>query len=199
MFREIDRETRLTHIKRIGLYSALAVVMLLALAACGELNTTGPATDNSTGQSAAVTEPTATTAQPEATPTDDMGDMMTAEPTEGVPSTAEPTATPVSLSADSVGSSGSTVIQATLREWAIDLSTQEVAAGKITFVVNNQGQFAHNLTVTNDSGTIGKTSTFRASEGPQTLEVDLQPGTYTIICDLPGHAARGQMTTLVVK
>ena len=205
MFKVIDRENRLTYIKRMGLYSALAVVMLLVLVACGGLNTTGPTTDNNAGQSAAITEPTATVAQPEATPTatdemGDMGDMMTAEPTEDASSTAQATATTISLSADSVQEAGGgTEIQATLREWAIDLSTHEVAAGKITFVVNNQGQFAHNLTVTSDSGTIGKTPNFRGSEGPQTLEVDLQPGTYTIICDLPGHAARGQMTTLVVK
>jgi uncharacterized cupredoxin-like copper-binding protein len=53
--------------------------------------------------------------------------------------------------------------------------------------------------VQNASGTVGKTSTFAASEGAQTLEVDLTPGTYTIICDLPGHAQQGQKTTLVVK
>ncbi|HET9494742.1 MAG TPA: sulfocyanin-like copper-binding protein, partial [Chloroflexia bacterium] len=69
---------------------------------------------------------------------------------------------------------------------------------KITFVVTNRGQFAHNFTVTGDSGTVAKTPNFSAADGEQTLEVELQPGTYTIICDLPGHAARGQQTELVV-
>ena len=121
--------------------------------------------------------------------------------------TAVPNATTApAQTATPSGSTGSgsqavvgTEVQATIREWAIDLSTQEVAAGTVTFVVNNQGQFAHNLTVTGSSGTIAKTATFRGSEGAQTLEVDLQPGTYTIICDLPGHAAMGQSIQLVVK
>jgi uncharacterized cupredoxin-like copper-binding protein len=58
---------------------------------------------------------------------------------------------------------------------------------------------AHNFTVLSDTGTVAKTPNFRAANGAQTLEVDLQPGTYTIICDLPGHAQRGQKTQLVVK
>ena len=58
---------------------------------------------------------------------------------------------------------------------------------------------AHNFTVTDSSGQIARTPTFAGSQGPQTLEVTLAPGTYTIICDLPGHAARGQKATLVVK
>jgi hypothetical protein len=58
---------------------------------------------------------------------------------------------------------------------------------------------AHNLTVLDSSGEIAATPSFMSSEGPQTLEVQLQPGTYTIICSLPGHAARGQKTELVVK
>lgn len=58
----------------------------------------------------------------------------------------------------------------------------------------------HNLTVLDSNGTqIGQTSTFAQSEGPQTLAVDLQPGTYAIICSLTGHAQRGQKAELVVK
>jgi plastocyanin len=122
-----------------------------------------------------------------------MGDMTEAVPTVGA-AAPEPEATAPTASG------GSEVeVQATLREWAIDLSMQEVAAGKITFVVINQGQMAHNLTILSDSATVGKTSNFRAADGAQTLEVELQPGTYTIICDLPGHAARGQQTQIVVR
>jgi plastocyanin len=133
-----------------------------------------------------------------------MGDMTTAEPDEAAPATAtsapvaaEGTATPAPDAGAPAG--GSTEIQATLREWAIDLSVQEVAAGNITIVVTNQGQFAHNLTVTDASGTLAKTPNFRSNQGPQTLEVELEPGTYTLICDLPGHAAQGQRTELVVR
>lgn len=101
--------------------------------------------------------------------------------------------------ASSQSASDSTV-SAVLREWALDLSVSEVAAGKVTFTVTNQGNMGHNLTVVDSSGSvIGATPTFRKSEGAQTLEVTLTPGTYTVLCSLPGHAARGQQAQLVVK
>jgi uncharacterized cupredoxin-like copper-binding protein len=177
-----------TAIKRFGFYSALAVVMVLVLAACGTDGTTGSGTGSETGQiSVPAVEATATAAMsPQATST------------AALPEAArDATATTASDAGAQAGSS--TEIQATLREWAIDLSAQEAPTGKITFVVTNQGQMAHNFTVLSDTGTVAKVPNFRAANGPQTLEVDLQPGTYTIICDLPGHAQRGQKTQLVVK
>jgi uncharacterized cupredoxin-like copper-binding protein len=112
---------------------------------------------------------------------------------------ADASATPTAV-AQQQESSTSTTVAATLCEWAIDLSQSEVPAGKITFTVVNTGMMAHNLTVLDSSGvTIDATPTFRGSDGPQTLEVELQPGTYTLICSLPGHAQRGQKTELVVK
>ena len=55
------------------------------------------------------------------------------------------------------------------------------------------------MAVQGASGTIAKTATFAGSEGAQALEVTLAPGTYSINCNLPGHAQQGQKTTLVVK
>lgn len=128
------------------------------------------------------------------------GDAATA-----TPSTAAPTAassdtnnpTDSQLPADS----GSAVtIDATLREWAIDLSQAEVAAGSVTFNVSNTGSMAHNLTVQDSTGkNVGATPNFRGSEGAQTLTVTLAAGTYTLICSLPGHAQRGQTIQLTVK
>ena len=57
----------------------------------------------------------------------------------------------------------------------------------------------HNLTILNDSGVVGATASFRPSDGPKVLEVDLPPGTYQMICSLPGHAQAGQRGTIVVK
>jgi uncharacterized cupredoxin-like copper-binding protein len=128
-----------------------------------------------------------------------------------VPSTPTPAtsnATPTSAQASSTQGTGGTAalttgaetdVQATLVEWAIQLSQSQVPAGKVRFTVTNQGTMMHNLTIENDSGVVAKTSTFSPSQGPQTLEVNLTPGTYTLICSIPGHAQRGQMTTLVVK
>jgi hypothetical protein len=212
-------------IRHIGLVSALAVLMLLVLAACG----TSGATDQ---PAAVVADPTPTETAPEAVATngpnmasgtttevpeavatemDDMGGMMDAmdstptavEPQTEASDAATPTEAAGSEGSDDTGTGGSTggvvKVQGTLREWAIDLSRQEVATGTVRFVVTNEGQFAHNFAITDASGTIAKTTTFGARDGAQTLEVELQPGTYTIVCDLPGHAARGQQIELTVK
>ncbi|MFL5733790.1 MAG: hypothetical protein ACJ78Q_11360 [Chloroflexia bacterium] len=89
---------------------------------------------------------------------------------------------------------------ATLREWALDTSATTLKPGKVKITVNNTGTMDHNLAVINSSGqTLAQTPNFRPSEGPKTLEVTLQPGTYTLLCTLPGHAQRGQLTHITVK
>lgn len=106
-----------------------------------------------------------------------------------------PTGTPAAA-----GQSGSaTQVNATLKEWAIELSQKEVPAGAIHFTVANEGKSQHNFTITDSSGEVAKIPNFASSAGAQSLDVTLKPGTYTIICSLPGHAARGQKTEIVVK
>jgi uncharacterized cupredoxin-like copper-binding protein len=109
-------------------------------------------------------------------------------------------ATPTQSSSGEVGSS-TPQVDATLIEWDLTLSQSEVAAGKVTFIVTNGGQMRHNLMIMDSAGQvlIGRTPDFMPSQGPQTLAVELQPGTYTVLCGLPGHAARGQQAELVVK
>jgi uncharacterized cupredoxin-like copper-binding protein len=141
-------------------------------------------------------------------------EQATAEPT--AEATAEATATAGTSGDTGVGTDGSAVetpaasadgstagqttqVQAVLKEWAIDLSQAEVPAGKIQFTVTNEGQMRHNLAILGESGQIARTPDFAPSDGAQTLEVELTPGTYTIICNLPGHAQRGQRTEIVVK
>ncbi len=203
------------HIKRAGLATTLAATLVFSLAACG--GTASP-TAAPTAQSTATVadsgvDPIGTTeamlpnealaTAPAALPTEgmDMGEMA-----EGTTTPAEPTtgtaaeATATTPSGDQGTSAGSSVeVQGTLREWAIDLSQQEVPAGKVVFIVTNEGQFAHNFSVEDGTGVIAKTPNFSKADGAQTLEIELAPGTYNVICSLPGHAARGQQTILVVK
>jgi uncharacterized cupredoxin-like copper-binding protein len=116
---------------------------------------------------------------------------------------AAPAATPTTAAAtDNSGTASggaATEIKADLKEWGIELSQTEVPAGKVKFVVANAGKFSHDLVVEDASGVVGKTSTFKADAGPQTLEVDLKPGTYKVICDITGHADKGMTTSLTVK
>jgi len=68
--------------------------------------------------------------------------------------------------------------------------------GPVTISMPNQSPIQHNISIqgpVNGKGAIvghGGTSSFKAT---------LKPGTYTFLCDVPGHAAAGMKGTLTVK
>ncbi len=151
-------------LRRMALIGTLAGTMVLGLAACGGTDT-----------SATAVPPTAAAT---ATVGADMG-MGTMAPTTGT-TDAAPT---VAATAATTGGGATNAVQvkATLHEWALDLDQTSVAAGPVHFAVTNTGKFPHNFTIKDASGTeLGKTSTFAADKGPQTVDVTLTPGTYTV-------------------
>lgn len=124
------------------------------------------------------------------------GDAATATPPPA------PTATTAPAATDNTGSDSATAqeVKISLTEWAITPSNVEVNAGRVKFIVTNEGQFTHNVDfLIEGAGEAGKTKDFKSSENPQTLELDLKPGTYNMICSITGHADRGMKGTLVVK
>jgi uncharacterized cupredoxin-like copper-binding protein len=88
-------------------------------------------------------------------------------------------------------------------------SVPTVKAGKVTFNVTNTGQTTHGFAIVKApakvSGGIVDESTFIASGdhlaagGSGSVSADLKPGTYVLLCHVPGHYAAGQHTTFVVK
>jgi uncharacterized cupredoxin-like copper-binding protein len=190
-------------IARISVLIALTSLAMLILAACGGGNTAESTTQP------VVASPTAVAL---ATATEDMMGMPEMPTAPAMPTAVATGTLPVPVSTTgtgpsegatptqaTVGQGAATQIQAKLIEWSITLSQQEAPAGKIVFTVTNEGRGMHNFSINSASGEVAATRTFQPSESPQTLEVELQPGTYEIICSLPGHAQRGQRTTLVVK
>jgi uncharacterized cupredoxin-like copper-binding protein len=92
-------------------------------------------------------------------------------------------------------SSASNTINASEREWSITLTPSTVPPGTYTFSVKNDGTIEHNFVVQGqnirlDGIQVGQTKTVTAP---------LTAGTYTILCDIPGHAEAGMKTTLTVK
>jgi plastocyanin len=157
--------------KRITLTATLVGIMGISLAACGGESTT------STGAPAAA--PTATTAAASS----DSGSN-----------------TAGNSSSDVTADSAAQEVKIALNEWSIEPKQVEVEAGKVKFLVSNTGQFPHNVVFSIEgTGQVGRTDNFNAGDGEQTLEVDLQPGTYKMVCDIPGHETRGMVGTLVVK
>lgn len=87
----------------------------------------------------------------------------------------------------------------TSREYSLALSRPQIPAGEAIVQLDNRGQDPHDLAVRQGSGPmsslIGETPSLRVATAPRTT---LAAGTYTLFCDLPGHAALGMRATLTV-
>lgn len=112
--------------------------------------------------------------------------------------TAPPTQAPSPTDAPAAVKTGGQQVGVKLSEWAILPNNLTVPSGQVTFVVGNDGKYPHNLAVQSNGTNLGKTPDFKKEEGNKNLELDLQPGTYTLICTLPGHADKGMKGTLTV-
>lgn len=124
---------------------------------------------------------------------------------------------------DEHGASDQTVVHVILDEWVVRLghdgeeTTVTVPAGKVTFEIHNEGQSVHELAVLRtdlpvddlpQSGgavdedaageLIGRTE-YLSSGAADVLSLDLEPGTYALICNIPGHYQQGMYATLVVE
>ncbi|MHB8646232.1 MAG: cupredoxin domain-containing protein [Thermomicrobiales bacterium] len=81
------------------------------------------------------------------------------------------------------------------REFAIATDKTTLKAGTITFNITNNGTTPHNIEVVEL-----KKATDNIDPGKSaTLSVDLKPGTYTVICNIPGHDQLGMKITLTVQ
>lgn len=137
-------------------------------------------------------------------------------------STTENSSAPASASTTSCespeGATG-TAVGATEADFSITLDTDQTAAGATSFEVTNNGPSTHEFVVfatklapdalpTNDDGTVdeeGKGVTHIdeiedvGAGCNATLNLDLDPGSYVVICNLPGHYQAGMHAPLTVK
>ncbi len=105
-------------------------------------------------------------------------------------------------------------VSATLRDGAIELSRSRVPAGPVSLQVENQGTMIHEIEVFVGEGTdlpvsnnVADTSGMELIDEVEdiapgltpTLDLDLDPGNYVIICNLPGHYQMGMVTELTVS
>ena len=81
---------------------------------------------------------------------------------------------------------------------AFDQKDLSAKAGSVTIDFDNQQPLQHDVKVEDSSGQeLGGTDL--VSSGTATATVDLQPGTYTFFCSVPGHREAGMEGTLTVK
>ncbi|HXF81223.1 MAG TPA: cupredoxin domain-containing protein [bacterium] len=91
------------------------------------------------------------------------------------------------------GGAGGTVA-VTETEWAINLP-EAVPSGAVTFSVKNTGAVEHNFVIQETNQRLDGLQPGQT----KTLQVTLQPGTYTVVCDVPGHSEAGMRATMTVR
>lgn len=88
------------------------------------------------------------------------------------------------------------VLAVSVADFMIEPSELEVAGPTVTIEVTNDGPTPHNLTIRDDGGeVVAATADLRAGQS-ETLEAELPPGDYTILCSLAGHESLGMSGTL---
>ena len=81
---------------------------------------------------------------------------------------------------------------------AFDQKSVSAKAGNVTIDFDNKQPLQHDVAVADSSGKVlGQTDL--VSSGTANATVDLQPGTYTFYCTVPGHREAGMQGTLTVK
>ena len=108
---------------------------------------------------------------------------------------------------------GGAAVAATEKDFSIALDSTEVAAGEVTFTINNEGPSAHEFVVIQsdtapgdlpvEDGLVSEDGVTVVGEAedvaPSTtvpLTLTLEEGQYVIICNLPGHYEQGMYTGL---
>ena len=88
---------------------------------------------------------------------------------------------------------GSTVEVGAKDELKFNADSYESGSGCVEFTYTNQGSTAHTLLIKN-------VKDFKLAVGDKdTGTAELEPGTYTLYCDLPGHEAAGMEAELTVS
>jgi plastocyanin len=83
-------------------------------------------------------------------------------------------------------------------ELAYTATSATAKAGKVTIDFNNPQSLTHDVAIESSSGEeVGKTELI--ADGSDSTTVELEPGTYTFYCSVPGHREAGMEGTLTVK
>jgi plastocyanin len=110
-------------------------------------------------------------------------------------------ATPPATTATTGGGGGGSTVDISTpsgSDLAFDQKDVSAKAGTVTIDFDNKQAIPHDVTVEDSSGMqLGGTDL--VSSGTANATVDLQSGSYTFFCSVPGHREAGMEGTLTVK
>jgi uncharacterized cupredoxin-like copper-binding protein len=130
-----------------------------------------------------------------------------------VTTTAAPASTAKAKAATPAPAALAHKVNVSLKEFSVNPSAAQAAAGKVTFKVHNGGTVTHEFVVVktnkpaadllkgsraDETGNVGETGDLKAGTS-KVLSLNLKPGHYALICNLPGHYLAGQHTDFTVK
>jgi plastocyanin len=111
------------------------------------------------------------------------------------PSEAPPSEAPSEVEPPSVPH-----VQVSAVEYSFTLSRTSVPAGKVILQFVNDGQDEHNLQITEgEEGPLTGSFADTPSKGVGQLQLEMRSGSYTLLCSLHGHEAKGMKATLTVE
>lgn len=128
-------------------------------------------------------------------------------------STSASSNTPSTPAAAAAASTAAAAIQGTIDEWSVGVSASRAKAGKVTFNIKNAGKTAHEFVVLrtskqadqlgtgnriSESGKVGETGDIEPGK-TKSVTLDLKPGHYSLVCNLPGHYKLGMHTDFTVS
>ncbi len=92
---------------------------------------------------------------------------------------------------------GALQLEASAPEIAYDTTELTSKPGEVTIDFENPAAIEHDVAIEQDGAEIAKSELI--TEGKTSVSADLEPGTYTFLCTVPGHAEAGMEGTLTVK
>ena len=104
-------------------------------------------------------------------------------------------------------------VNVSLTDFKIKPAVSTVSAGKVTFVARNAGKIEHEMVVirtdkpaggllkgsrASEAGAVDEIGEFAAGKTKH-LTLNLKPGHYALICNVPGHYKAGMYKNFIVK
>lgn len=95
------------------------------------------------------------------------------------------------------GAMGARAVLVKLQSWTLGFDSAEVAAGEVTFRIENVGTAPHGFAIRGE-GVDRVLADIVLPKGVRTEAISLEAGSYTLYCPIEGHAENGMTATLSV-